>query len=277
MAEGNPFPWGAVIGGVSSLFGNLGANRRQREQESRQYNYNRALATHQNNMNQENWQYQFNATNQYNTPIAQMQRLKEGGINPHMAFSKGGGQNTATAPTMAPYSQEATQAQTRKPLLGGIMEKYMQNKSMELQQKFQSEKLKQEQINTELKGAGLKDKVKKEKYKSELDRKKALNDIEVLLGHNPDGPKYKDGTRLNRYSVGVKADLDAKTLQNETQKVQHHLNKVTADNLISNDEMIRLQTMILKGQSAIFDTQEFKKLPALVKASIYVLFKKIGG
>ena len=83
---------GGVAGALGGMLGNIGNNRRQIEAEQRQYQYSRGLARYQNDMNMQNWQTIFNATNQYNTPLANMQRLKDAGINPHFGFGQGANQ-----------------------------------------------------------------------------------------------------------------------------------------------------------------------------------------
>lgn len=264
-----------IIGAVGGLLGNVGSNSRQMEAEQRQHRYNLQLASHQNTMNMENWQKIFDTTNEYNSPIAQMQRLKEAGINPHMGFANGSGANTAS---MGSVNTDVGDVQTSagKSIFEGILEKYQAGKMNAIQIKLAEEQVKQQQINTELMQEGLDDEKMAKRYGSKQKhyRTKAQYDYDVA-----DSPEDKSGNenKLSNYDMGVRYDLEEKSLRNEATKVQMGLQKATASNLISNDELVRMQTMIVKGQAAIYDTEEFKKLPAWLKAGISALLSKIGA
>lgn len=60
----------------------------------RTHKYNRAMAEYTFNKNIEMWRMQ----NEYNSPQAQMQRLKEAGLNPHLMYGKGTVGNAQTMP-----------------------------------------------------------------------------------------------------------------------------------------------------------------------------------
>lgn len=86
------FPWGAAIGGVSSLagniVGNINANKqikaaKEEAEKTRQFNANEAKK--QRDYEKEFWE----ANNAYNTPQAQMQRLKDGGLNADLMYGNG--------------------------------------------------------------------------------------------------------------------------------------------------------------------------------------------
>lgn len=53
--------------------------------------YNRKASSQQHNYNLADWRLQ----NYYDSPVNQMARLKEAGINPHLAYMKGGISNTS--------------------------------------------------------------------------------------------------------------------------------------------------------------------------------------
>lgn len=92
-----PFPVAAAIGAggsiLSSIIGNIGAKKRQRESDK----YNR-----------ETWDRQ----NQYNHPLQQMERLKNAGLNPNMIYGNSPGSAVGNAGSQqhaskaAPYSME---------------------------------------------------------------------------------------------------------------------------------------------------------------------------
>lgn len=73
--SGNLAPYiGAGLSAAASIWGQARANKANRE-----------LAEYQNQWNLEQWQRQM----EYNLPKNQMQRLRDAGINPHMAYAKG--------------------------------------------------------------------------------------------------------------------------------------------------------------------------------------------
>lgn len=76
------------VGSVANSFINAGSQRRENEK-------NRAFQ-------KEMW----NLNNEYNTPTNQMARLKDAGINPHLAYSNGQPMNVSNAPANTP-NQEA--------------------------------------------------------------------------------------------------------------------------------------------------------------------------
>ena len=88
------------LGAIGGLISGLGQKRRDKLNQIRQHKYNMELADHNFAKNLEMWQLQ----NEYNTPRQQMQRLKDAGINPHLAYAKGGIQNQAG--TQPQYQQE---------------------------------------------------------------------------------------------------------------------------------------------------------------------------
>lgn len=91
-----------AVGGslVSGIGGMLGAKKR----EKRQHEYNMKLAEYKYNKDLEMWNRQWERETQYNDPKAQMQRLKEAGINPHLAYGSGNMQNVAQTGGIPEYS-----------------------------------------------------------------------------------------------------------------------------------------------------------------------------
>lgn len=62
------------------------------------YKYSRRMAEYQNAWNLDQW----NRANAYNAPSAQMQRLKDAGLNPNLVYGNGAGQSVAVqSPTAA--------------------------------------------------------------------------------------------------------------------------------------------------------------------------------
>ncbi len=114
-----------IVGGVlDSIFGNRARKRNQRLTEKRQHGYNMELANFNFDKNLEMWQMQ----NAYNDPTRQMERLKQAGINPHLAFSSGAGANTSGAPPqMDAQPPEAMASGVNMPF-GSTLRSYQQNR-----------------------------------------------------------------------------------------------------------------------------------------------------
>lgn len=75
----------ALLSGGISLGGDMLNNRAQRKQNELDYQFTREMYERQLQDNLEMWQRQ----NAYNSPKAQMDRLKEAGLNPHLMYGKG--------------------------------------------------------------------------------------------------------------------------------------------------------------------------------------------
>lgn len=100
---------GTLIGGgisaVGSLIGNISGSKKalQAVQETNQAN--RDLAEYQYQTNLDMW----NRQNDYNTPLQQMERLKDAGLNPNLMYGQGNVGNASGAPEYhAPNMQAYT-------------------------------------------------------------------------------------------------------------------------------------------------------------------------
>ena len=86
-----------IMSGISaglSLFGGM-ANRASQERQNRM----NLMAQHvENERNRKFAIDMWNKQNEYNLPTNQMQRLRDAGINPHLAYSQGQPMNTSNAP-----------------------------------------------------------------------------------------------------------------------------------------------------------------------------------
>jgi len=91
-----------LVGGFGRDLVNFFMNRANNEANSR-------LALNQNRYNLEQWERE----TAYNSPAAQMARLREAGINPHLAYSQGQVMNeAASSPDMTSATYQPFQAQT---------------------------------------------------------------------------------------------------------------------------------------------------------------------
>lgn len=183
----------AVIGGGASVINNLlgfGANYQQnkynKEAISLQNQYNRELAAYQNSMNLEQW----NRENAYNTPTAQITRLREAGINPHLAYSHGSISNTSasspqlTAGEQSAFRQQAYQADIQQGVNNYIALKKLDNETKlvdsqiyknETSGRLNEENAVREQFNNEMRNRFKND--THNAYQSEQERKQITRDI----------------------------------------------------------------------------------------------------
>lgn len=156
-------PIAAGVGAIGSAIGSIGQKRRERLNQKRQHEYNIALADHNFDNNLEMWDLQ----NQYNTPKAQMQRLQDAGINPHMAYSKGSVSNTSgTAPTYQAEGQNVGLSTALNPMgiisaYQGVRQTNAQVDNLQKQTELTSAKANTENLVQLAKGVGiLNDKLK---------------------------------------------------------------------------------------------------------------------
>lgn len=103
------FGLGTLIGGgisaIGSLIGNIGGNKKALEAVDKTNQANKELADLQYQYNLDMW----NRQNEYNSPVQQMQRLKEAGLNPNLMYGQGSTGNASSAPQYdAPQLQAYT-------------------------------------------------------------------------------------------------------------------------------------------------------------------------
>ena len=146
-------PIGAIIGGLGSLAGSMIGANAQRQANIQ----NMQLAKYQNN-----WQTaenekayarsveMWNMQNQYNSPTAQMSRLRQAGLNPNLVYGSGvTGNSAGSAPQYQPAKiQRATMEPYRGWNLGSMYMAMRQNKAQVENMEAQN-KLIKEQARTE--------------------------------------------------------------------------------------------------------------------------------
>jgi len=106
---------GSLIGAVGGLTQGIIQGNQQRENIKQ---------THKNQMELQEYQYSkdlemWNKANLYNSPEEQMQRLKEAGINPHMAHGSGSVSNTSSS-TLPKYQAPKQDFSGRDPLINPL-------------------------------------------------------------------------------------------------------------------------------------------------------------
>lgn len=129
-----------IFGGIASAFGSLvgmasqnsNINKQlkaQQEENQKNREYNLMLAQLQNAWNQEQWERE----NEYNSPVNQMKRLKQAGINPNLAYSNGNMSNiSASSPQMTSGASSLPvdmSALGQKATLGQAIQMALQNEA----------------------------------------------------------------------------------------------------------------------------------------------------
>lgn len=109
MADGNLV--GGLAGAVASVVNTAIESRTAKQNTDKTNAANRALAEYQYSKDLEMW----NRGNAYNAPQAQMERLKNAGLNPNMVYGNGSPQG-ATAMQLPKYNAPTMQYNYRPPV-----------------------------------------------------------------------------------------------------------------------------------------------------------------
>lgn len=132
-------PIGSAVSGIANLVGQSQANKANIQAVRETNQANRELAEY-------NWQQQidmWNRQNEYNTPTAQMSRLRDAGLNPHLVYGNGvTGNNAGSTPTPhlaqmeAPRQEALRYGDAFQGLAEGMMNYYaMKNAQKDLEVK----------------------------------------------------------------------------------------------------------------------------------------------
>lgn len=97
--------WGSLASAGAAVFGTMQNNKNinkqisaQRQENEKMRKYNLDLAKMQNEWNRNQWQME----NAYNSPSAQIERMREAGLNPNMMYGGGvSGNLSASSPSMS--------------------------------------------------------------------------------------------------------------------------------------------------------------------------------
>lgn len=264
---GQPTPWGAIATGASGLLGLIGQKGRQR----RQHKYNLELADHQFAQQKSMWDEAWTRETEYNDPSAQMARYRNAGINPHMAYMSGGGQNTAETGSLPEYKQEGLEVAPSSGETGTtILSNYFRNAQMETQIRTNKAKADQEESKADLLRQGLDIKKRGETAKAGNVLLEAEQKASVLYGDRGEG-------KFTRYQQGLADDVELKSLQKLISKSTEALNKVKKRNLLTTDEINQIQKQIAQAQFDFLKTDWFQNLPSGIQAVFMALARKSGG
>jgi hypothetical protein len=109
----DPITTSAIVSGIGGIAGTIFGNRGRKKAEERDRAWQEKMYKRQYEDNLELWRLQ----NQYNTPLAQMGRLKQAGLNPNLIYGKGTGGGQAGLPK----SPEVGAVQAREPSYAGAI------------------------------------------------------------------------------------------------------------------------------------------------------------
>lgn len=196
---------GAISGGLGFIGGliNQGA---QKKENRRQRQFAREQAE-----NAWNKQVQmFNMTNAYNTPQAQVQRLKNAGLSPHLMYGNGGADNTASA-TSAPSMLNAN---TKAPQLdlAAIFQGMKMNQDIKLGQAMASKENALAALNLQ--------KAKTETIETSIRGIKNLHDMFKYNKDKEFTPFQLEGLKLNNLQTGMNIKKILSTIMYNLQGIE---------------------------------------------------------
>ena len=152
---------GSLISGVGSIAGMIGQNKivnkqiaAQREENRLNRYYNQMLARQQNQWNLEQW----NRENAYNSPLAQMYRLRQAGLNPDLMYGQGTTGNSAGSPEMtsgAPSEPQDMSAMLSKRSFGQTMQQILDREQQRRMNEAQIEAIKANTNKTNAETTGI--------------------------------------------------------------------------------------------------------------------------
>lgn len=262
-----PFPWMAAASAASSILGNIGAKKRSQ----RQFQQNKKLAEYSYDRQNEQIQSQWDRETKYNDPKAQMQRYKNAGINPHMAYASGGGQNTASQGSIAQYEQQPSEvAPSLAESSAGLINNYLQTQTVQTTLRKQKADARSVEIDNILKAENLSTKKRTVWEKANNEYLQEAQKAPVLYGDKGKG-------KLTKYQQDLSDKSDLSGIQKLIGKSQEALNKITASNLITNDQLVEMQTQVAKAQFDFLKSDWFKSLPSGIRAIFMALGAKFTG
>lgn len=223
MATGSDYGL-AIASAAATSMGNYAVNVAANK---KQFKYQKEAMAIQDQYNRELWNYQ----NAYNTPAAQMERLKAAGLNPHLIYGGGSG-NAGNAGPIA--SLDVPSRQAARPEIPDLALRRLQVRQMDAQyaattQNVETAKKRAMLMdvqtglqNLKLMNEGIRSKNFKDLAQAEIDTKKfiALRSAELFANERT------KGTLMDQLSVmrakqmtGIELDNTFKTYRNDLAKL----------------------------------------------------------
>lgn len=213
--------FGSLLSSVASIWGQHQQNQNVNKQLAAQSienqkmrEYNLKLAKQQNEWNKQQWQME----NRYNSPVAQIQRMRAAGLNPDMMYGGGvSGNLSASSPDMtsgSPASPVDWSSLSNKQTIGSTMQQVLQNEMTQAQI---------ENINADTKKQGVETDI--------LETESAFTEAYqkgVLATQNMDIQVKQSTIELNAEQV-KKIQADVRNLDQQTAKINNEINKIRAE------------------------------------------------
>lgn len=202
---------GSAVSAGSGLLGSLIAGR-----------YNRKRQEQSQKWAEDMW----NAQNEYNLPINQMQRLKEAGINPNLAFGSAASAMGTNVPSPPHYSESPDFA---APIQRGISEYFQrrfEKQQLLKQLEWQNEQIREKQMQNDTTSLLLDD--YRAMKRSEYSLGKLKNDVDMTL--------Y--GRQRN-----LEVDLLSGKYLNEIDRYLAHIPQALASHYRAQDALLRNKTL----------------------------------
>ena len=93
----------AILSSIASIGGVIGANNANQNIMNRQLNFSREMMHYQNDWNLAQW----NRQNEYNSPVNQVHRMKQAGLNPALFYGQGTPGNAGSVTSASPAGYQA--------------------------------------------------------------------------------------------------------------------------------------------------------------------------
>lgn len=231
----DPIIGAGIVSAAGSVLGNvLGFGSQQATNKA-----NMKLAQYQYEKNLEMW----NRQNEYNSPMAQMQRLKDAGLNPNMVYGNGSAANQASnAPS---YEAPRLQAYTNFGDLGagnivGSMLTARQIENMDQQNRIlqiDAEARRQQMLKTSLEMAGMAfaNKAYREDYSAERELKQlavraASQNLRLGQANEQKLAMETEFTKARARLTGLQGDLTQKEINQLDRMLPEKINQLRLQN-----------------------------------------------
>lgn len=197
----------AAISGGTGLINSILNRRNSRRDAKLNRNFAREMSDQKWQRDTEAWHRQ----NEYNSPTAQMQRLKEAGLNPNLMYGQGTTGNSSSMPTyQAPDYKQKTKALQLPETIAMYQNIKARSQQINLMQK-DSELKEQDVINKQLIGEQI-----QQKTKDLRDKNRLFND---LYDYSLQGKEYEVGKKREEveYKRGqiIKLNKELNILENK--------------------------------------------------------------
>jgi len=270
---------GSVISGLFSLGGQFASNasnaRQNRKNRNFQEQENEKARRFAREQYDTMWRDQTQWEQNYNSPKAQMARLKEANINPHMAYQNGSPMNTSNVNPSMPSPSGVSALPPGRPSqwnlesMGDLAVKFAQAKNLDADTESKKANTKNTEVITGMNAVDLENKVNLVTQENE---QRGVNIQATKAGINLTNEKVQQTTQeivnLATSNDKIKQEIDNLVVQkglNETQIVQLW---ATVANIKATNDLIKAQTANTNADSNL--KNEKSKTEGLVRSNLAI-------